>query len=186
MSEARKAKQKNERMEWIYSLIIVILIVFVLRFFLISAIIVKGESMQPTFQHNDVTIINKLSYKIGNPKNGDIIVCSYDNGTQYENIIKRVIGVPGDVIELEVGEEYEYHVVVNGITLDEPYTKELMYQPGDIEYPFTVPENCYFVMGDNRNNSNDSRSKYIGAIPKSNILGKVFLRVLPFSNFKLF
>lgn len=186
MGELRKARKRKELMEWIISLVIVLVVAFAVRNFVFGVVIVKGSSMEPTFEHNDVTVINKFSYLLGNPKQGDIVVCSYDKGTAEENIIKRVIGIPGDVIDIETGEDYEYIVLVNGQAIAEPYLKENMEQSGDIEYPYTVPEGSYFVMGDNRNNSNDSRSKLIGAIPKSNIAGKVAIRVMPFERAEIF
>ena len=186
MSEIRKVKKRKELMEWVISLIVVILIALVARNFVFGTNLVKGISMEPTFEHDDYVVINKLTYRFGEPTRGDIVVCSYDKGTQEENIIKRVIGTPGDVIDIEIGDEYQYIVLINGEAIDESYLPENMEQKGDIEYPYTVPEGCYFVMGDNRNSSNDSRSKLIGAIPKDNIEGKVILRLFPFDRFATF
>lgn len=186
MSEIKKLKKRKEIIEWIVTLAVVIFIALVFRNFVLGTNLVKGISMEPTFEHNDYVVLNKLTYRLGEPKRGDIVVCSYDKGTQEENIIKRVIGTPGDVIDIETGDEYQYIVLVNGEAIEENYLGENMEQKGDIEYPYTVPEGCYFVMGDNRNSSNDSRSKLIGAIPKKNIEGKVILRLLPFDRFATF
>lgn len=186
MSEIRKTKKRKEIVDWIISLVVVIFVALIVRSFVVGTTIVKGISMQPTFEHNDYVILNKIAYKFSEPKRGDIVVCSYDKGTQEENIIKRVIGTPGDVIDVKIGDEYQYIVLVNGEAIDESYLPENMEQKGDIEYPYTVPEGCYFVMGDNRNSSNDSRSKAIGAIPKENIGGKVIMRLMPFHRFSTF
>lgn len=186
MYESKETKRKKEIKEWIVSLLIVIVAVVIVRNFLFGTIVVKGVSMEPTFEHNDFVVINKLNYKIGEPERGEVVVCSYDKGTHEENIIKRVIGVPGDVIDIDMGQNYEYIVLVNGEAIDEPYLGENMEQKGDIDYPYTVPEGCYFVMGDNRNNSTDSRSKSIGAIEKNKIEGKVFVRLYPFNKFGTF
>ncbi|MGE4213243.1 MAG: signal peptidase I [Anaerotignaceae bacterium] len=186
MSEIRKMKKRKEIMDWIVSLVVVIFIALIVRNFVLGTNLVKGISMEPTFEHNDYVILNKLNYRFSEPKRGDIVVCSYDKGTQEENIIKRVIGTPGDVIDIETGDEYQYIVLVNGEAIDESYLGENMEQKGDTEYPYTVPQGCYFVMGDNRNSSNDSRSKLIGAIPKANIEGKVIIRLMPFDRFATF
>lgn len=186
MSNIRKTKKRKEITEWTISLVVVMFIAFIVHNFVFGTNIVKGISMEPTFEHDDYVIVNKLTYLFNAPKRGDIVVCSYDKGTQEENIIKRVIGTPGDVIDIEIGDEYQYIVLVNGEAIEESYLPENMEQKGDIEYPYTVSEGCYFVMGDNRNSSNDSRSKLIGAIPKKNIEGKVMLRLLPFDRFKKF
>ena len=186
MSEIRKNKKRKEIIEWIVSLAVVIFIAIIFRSFVLGTTLVKGISMEPTFEHNDYVVLNKIAYMVGEPKRGDIVVCSYDKGTQEENIIKRVIGTPGDIIDIETGDEYQYIVLVNGEAIDESYLGENMEQKGDIEYPYTVPDGCYFVMGDNRNSSNDSRSRLIGAIPKENIEGKVILRLMPFSKFHTF
>lgn len=186
MSEIRKSKKRKEITEWIISLAVVILIAIIVRSFVLGTTLVKGISMEPTFEHNDYVVLNKIAYNVGEPKRGDIVVCSYDKGTQEEDIIKRVIGTPGDVIDIETGDEYQYIVLINGEAIDESYLGENMEQKGDIEYPYTVPDGCYFVMGDNRNSSNDSRSRLIGAIPKENIEGKVIVRLMPFGKFGTF
>jgi len=184
--QIKNEKKRKEIMEWIISLAVVIFIAFIARSFVLGTNLVKGISMQPTFEHDDYVVLNKITYRFSDPKRGDIVVCSYDKGTQEENIIKRVIGTPGDIIDIKIGDEYQYIVLVNGEAIDESYLGENMEQKGDIEYPFTVPEGCYFVMGDNRNSSNDSRSKLIGAIPKENIDGKVIIRLMPFDRFATF
>ena len=99
-----------------------------------------------------------------------------------ENIIKRVIGLPGDEIDLRDNGSGIYHLYINGVLVEEPYIAEPMQDKGDITYPFIVPKGCYFVMGDNRNASTDSRRQSIGAIEKEDIMGRVVLRLYPFSD----
>lgn len=182
MTEKRKEKRNKEIKEWVISIIIVCAVAIAAKEFVIGTALVKGGSMEPTLEHDDFLVMRKF----GSWEKGDIVICSYDKGAKEENIVKRIIGFPGDVIDIETGKDYEYIVVVNGEALEEPYLGEKMEQKGDIEYPYTVPADSYFVMGDNRNASNDSRSKTIGAINKKEIHGKVFARVFPFERFGLF
>lgn len=174
--------KKKEIIKSGITIAVVILIAFFVRFYVVRTIQVKGDSMIPNFNHNDVVVVNEFQYRFSNPKRNDIVICFYENGMKERFLIKRIIGLPGDEIDLQKiadGEALEYAVQINGDTLKEDYIYERMIQKGDISYPFVVPENCYFVMGDNRNVSSDSRSKEIGPIPKKNILGKVIFRLLP-------
>lgn len=125
---------------------------------------VQGHSMLPTLQEGEYLIINKLSYFLDEPSRGDIIVLHFprDRSREY---IKRVIGLPGDTVEIS-GEE----VQVNGVRLNEPYVN------GNSAYrsaTWTVPQGHYFVMGDNRNNSSDSRTWSF--LPREDIVGKAWL-----------
>lgn len=174
---------EKKGIHWSIQIIIVIALVFIFRTFVFGTISVKGSSMEPNFQHGDFVIVNKLAYHIGKPKKGDVAICWLDSGNRKENIIKRVIGVPGDEIDMrlkEDGWDWEYVLYVNGEEQKEDYIPEIMQQCGTIKYPFVVKENCYFVMGDNRNASTDSREATVGAIPKENIKGKVVFRLYPF------
>ncbi|MCI8342400.1 MAG: signal peptidase I [Firmicutes bacterium] len=186
MGELRKAKKRKKMFNEIVSLAVILLIAIVFRLFVFGVVIIKGASMEPSLFHNDVAVINKISRLTGSFDRGDIVVCLYNKGISDEYIIKRVIGVPGDVIDVEMGDDYHYYININGERLNEPYIKEPMDQTGDIEYPFTVEDDSYFIMGDNRNNSNDSRSKLIGSVSKNNIKGKLIAVVLPLNRIGIY
>ncbi|WP_304507749.1 signal peptidase I [Anaerotignum sp.] len=181
----RKSKKKSQIPSWL-QLILLLAFVLILRTFVLGTVYVKGSSMKPNFHHGDLVFINKLATSIASPEKGDIVICQLDYDGQREKIIKRVIGLPGDEIDIVWNgdsENVEYYLYVNGELIEEPYLSEPMMTKGDIEYPFTVPEGSYFVMGDNRNGSIDSRRVSIGAIEKKNLVGKVIFRLYPFDVF---
>lgn len=181
----RKKKEKKS-MPIVLQLVFLVVMVVVLRN-VMGTVLVKGSSMEPNFNHGDLVFINKLSTSIGSPDYGDVVICKLEEGAGYENIIKRVIGLPGDEINIVENEEDEevYDLYVNGEYIEEDFLGEPMMTDGNIEYPFEVPENSYFVMGDNRNESLDSRKESVGAIHKDHLMGKVVLRLYPFSDFGL-
>ena len=152
------------------SLIVVAAIAVIISTMLLPVLRVTGASMNPTLQNDEVLLCNKLA----DIKQGDIIAFYYNNKV----LIKRVIGLPGDTIDIaEDGTIY-----VNGEALDEPYAN-LAVGEKDVETPLTVPDSRFFIAGDNRSVSIDSRSTSIGCIAEENIIGKIFLRVYPFGRF---
>ena len=175
----------NEIKQWLMAFLICALVVIVVKAFIFNTFLVKGSSMEPNFHHSDIVLVSKMNYLFSDPEKTDIIVCKCDYGKGEENIIKRVIGMPGDVINFELSGS-EYILSVNDIPLSENYIMEPIQQKGDMEYPYTVPEDTYFVMGDNRNASNDSRFKSVGAIPKKDIIGKVVMRFYPFNKISFY
>jgi signal peptidase I len=128
---------------------------------LTARIKVESTSMVPTLRTNDYVVVNKLAYKLGGPKRGDVIVFKYPPDPTQIPYIKRVIGLPGDQIHIAGG-----RVSINGVLLNEPYLKVSTNGGGD----WTVPEESLFVMGDNRNGSSDSRAW--GMVPLGNVIGK--------------
>ena len=181
----RKKKEKKS-MPIALQLVLLVVMVVVLRN-VMGTVLVKGSSMEPNFNHGDLVFINKLSTSVGSPDYGDVVICKLEEGSGYENIIKRVIGLPGDEIDIVENDDDEdvYDLYVNGEYIEEDFLGEPMMTDGNIEYPFEVPENSYFVMGDNRNESLDSRKESVGAIHKDDLMGKVVLRLYPFSDFGL-
>lgn len=169
----------KEIWEWIEAVIVAVILVLILRLFVIQNTKVLGHSMDPTLNHNDAVIVNKLVYRIREPKRGEIIVFPYKEDPT-KDYIKRVIGLPGDSVDI-----IENEVYINGEKLVEPYILEQMERRGDIAFPFIVPEDTYFVMGDNRNNSSDSRYSDVGAIPRSKMIGQAALRIWPLEKFGL-
>ena len=166
--------------EFIKDILIAIVIVVAITL-VIKPTIVKESSMEPTLYENNYLFVNKLAYITkDHPEYEDIIV--FESGLDREGgegkklLIKRVIGVEGDVITISDGVVYR-----NGLPLEEPYTLE-GYTSGEIT-DMTVPENGVFVMGDNRSVSLDSRDVSVGTVSEEAILGKAFIRLYPFSEF---
>ena len=166
-------KLKKEIIDWIktigISLVLAFLIVQVVK-----PTIVSGESMYPTLNNKDYLILNRLSYKFGEVKEGDIIVfktdLKQDNGKD-KDLIKRVIATGGDHLVIKDSKVY-----VNDKLLNEPYIDN-SYTSGDID--IVIPKGKVFVMGDNRENSKDSRSEDVGLVDENDILGEVMIRLFP-------
>lgn len=163
-------KEKVKRVvKSLYPYLIVIVLVLIVRAFIITPAIVDGNSMLPNLQDNNVIILNKLDYKLNDIERFDVVVVDW-NG---EKLIKRVIGLPGEHVEYKDGLLY-----VNGFVTNENFEHATThdFKLESIGY-LTIPGDKYFVVGDNRNDSTDSR--VIGLIDKENILGSVSLRIFP-------
>ena len=146
----------------------------VIHLFLAQATVVYGQSMEPNLHDHQRLIIEKVSYRLRTPERGEIVVV--DMPSMSEKLIKRVIGLPGDTISIEIGVVY-----INGVALDEPY----IFNPDRrTVMPQMVPEGQYFVMGDNRGNSNDSRN--FGPVTLDQLVGRAWVRYWPLSDFTLY
>ncbi|MBR3978911.1 MAG: signal peptidase I [Oscillospiraceae bacterium] len=174
----KKDKVSNVILSYLHDLTFLIAGVLLVFSLLLRVVVVSGPSMDTTLTHGDwLLLLGNVFYQ--EPKHGDIIVASkdsYDNGTP---IIKRVIALEGQTVDIDFQAGVVY---VDGVALDEPYTNTPTNLQEGIEFPLTVDEGCIFVMGDNRNVSKDSRSTEIGLIDRREILGKAILLMFPGDN----
>ena len=163
--EKPKKTAKQEIVEWVVTLAVALVIAVVVRTFIFEPVRVDGNSMYPTLKHGEIMIVSKMDYNFGGvPERFDVVICHYP-GRGKTNFVKRVVGLPGDTVEIKDG-----HLIVNGVIYAEKFLHE---RPVDDFGPVTVPEGQYFVMGDNRNNSNDSRRSEVGTLEREYIMGKV-------------
>lgn len=173
----QKQRERNiSALEWFDSIITALAFVLVILVFFLRTSRVDGRSMNPTLQSGDRVIARSLFYK---PDRGDIVIV--DGMTNFgSSLVKRVIGVEGDTIDIDFDKGIVY---LNGVSLEEDYIAAPTNLSFDIEFPVTVPEGKLFLLGDNRPNSEDSRSSLIGMIDERDVLGKVIFRIYPFDEF---
>lgn len=155
------------------ALIVVAAVAALIATLVLPVLQISGTSMEPTLKDGDIVLLVKKQ----NLKTGDLCAFYYSN----KILIKRVIAGPGDYLWIES----DGTVFLNGEPLDEPYLTEKALGECDVEFPYQVPENNYFVMGDQRKTSVDSRSRVIGCVAKDQIVGKIFCKIWPLSEFKL-
>ena len=180
----QQTRQEEPRTPWLEcyktlgELISCLIFVTILFVFAIRLVGVVGESMYPTLHDGDkLTLLSNFLYE---PAVGDIVVLKAPNFDDDRPIVKRVIAEAGQTVDIgfDTGE-----VWVDGVLLDEPYINEPTYRDNGTQFPLTVPENCIFVMGDNRNHSTDSRDPRIGCVDQRYVLGKALQIVMPFARF---
>ncbi len=172
MADRDGNRSHSEAREWIQSIVIAVVLAFVIKLFLFDFVMVQGSSMVPTLEDGDRLIINKIEYRLGEPDYGDIIILNYSSSVEY---VKRVIGKGGDRIAIK-----DQVVYRNGEALTEPYINTEPY--GDFD-EVTVPEGKFFVLGDNRANSSDSRYSSLGFVDREAVVGHVIFRFWPFDTF---
>ncbi|MBO4378198.1 MAG: signal peptidase I [Clostridia bacterium] len=197
--EKKKKSVKREILEWILTLVVAVLIALPIRAFVFELVRVDGGSMDNTLANGEIMFVTKYDYAStwlclpwqdaetqeqakrittgGEPERFDVVICRYP-GRGGTNFVKRIVGLPGDTIELRNG-----YLYVNGELYEEPYIDDA-YRTGRLNMfgPYTVPEGEYFVMGDHRNNSNDSRSQ--GPITRDMIIGHVRTVLFPFNKIR--
>ncbi|MCR4903231.1 MAG: signal peptidase I [Butyrivibrio sp.] len=170
--ENNKTEYKRTFRNTIFILIVVAAAAVLISSFFITVLKVTGDSMTPTFETGQIVIAQNSNEF----ETGDVIAFYYNNKV----LIKRVIGSPGDWINIDA----DGNVTVNGVMIDEPYVDALSYgENTDITFPYQVPENRYFVLGDHRETSVDSRSSTVGCVTQEQLIGKIIFRVYPFSDF---
>ncbi len=155
-------------------LLIVLCLMFLVIHYVGQRTKVQGGSMQPTLHDGDNLIVDKLTYRFSEPKRFDIIVFPYEykDKTYY---IKRIIGLPGETVRIDT----DGNIYINGEILNEDYGAETILDPGRAVTEITLAGDEYFVLGDNRNNSSDSRDPSVGNIRRSRIIGKAWVRIWP-------
>ena len=158
----------------VYVLTIVAAIAVLIATLVLPVLQIEGTSMEPTLINGDIVLLTKTT----NFDRGELCSFSWSN----KLLIKRVIGLPGDWIEMDT----DGTVYLNGEKLDEPYAAQLSVGECDLQFPFQVPQEQYFVLGDMRESSIDSRNTLIGCVEKDQIVGRVFFRIWPFKTMRFF
>ena len=175
---AAQSKALRETYDWVQSLTSALIFCVIVFVFLVRLVYVNGSSMYPTLNNNDLMLVSRVFYT---PRTGDIVVFKKDAYDANKALVKRVIATEGQVINInfEIGAVY-----VDGEEIKEDYIRELTYNKLDFIGPQTVPEGCVFVMGDNRNESTDSRNSLIGMVDSRLIIGKVLYVIYPLDAFR--
>lgn len=173
-----KSSVVKEFFHILFYVVLVLFTAYLINHFIIQRTEVIGVSMEETLYEEDNLLVDRLSYRFTKPKRFDIIVFPMDD--YNVNYIKRIIGMPGETVQIKDGNIY-----INGELLDESYGKESIDSgnEGIATEPIVVGEDEYFVLGDNRNHSTDSRDETVGNIPRNIIIGKAWLRLWPTSEF---
>ena len=170
----------REILDWVIWAACVFLISFLLVHFVIQKLDVNGSSMVPTLENGEQVLMDKISYRFHEPERYDIVVFPY----QYKEdtyFIKRVIGLPGETVQINsLGQ-----ILIDGEPIEDPYAKEITLYAGVAAVPITLGDDEYFVLGDNRNVSEDSRYPDVGNIKREAIMGRAWLRIWPLKAFGL-
>jgi signal peptidase I len=174
------ARRRRALIDWIVVIGVALLVAFVVRTFVLAHFVVDGTSMYTTLHDGDRVFVNKLSYRLHDPNRGDVVVLHQITGASERDLIKRVIALPGETIEVR-----SCQVLIDGRVLDEPYLDPEVVTPGNCggeTAPVTVPDDHVFVMGDNRGGSQDSRA--IGTIDEDDLVGRAFVVFWPHADWQ--
>ena len=166
--------------DWMQSIVMVFLVVIFLLTFVGRTMGVQGHSMMPTLHEGDRMIVRSIFYT---PERGDVVVLSRHDFEDGAALVKRVIALAGDVVDVNTQTGLVY---LNGRPLTEPYTNGPVLEAGDMVYPFTVPPGHVFVIGDNRNHSSDSRHSSLGPVDEREIVGRLIAVIMPFNRAQFF
>ncbi len=180
--DEKEVKNDKERKSFVFGEVLSYLLYFfgaivvtiLILTFVGQRMVVNGPSMENTLFNGESVIVDKLSYRFSDPKRFDIVVFPY-KFEEKTDFIKRVIGLPGEKVRID----REGHIYINGEILEENYGKAVIIDPGRAEKEITLGADEFFVLGDNRNNSTDSRDPFVGNIKKSDLIGKAFARIWP-------
>ena len=168
----------REIMRWIVFIGVVIVLTFTINTYVGQRTQVKGHSMEPALQYYDNLIVDRLSYHFRTPERFEIIVFPF-NEDEDMFYIKRIIGLPGETVQIIDGE-----IFINGVILNsDKFGKELISEPGIARQPIHLGHEEYFVLGDNRNNSRDSRDPSVGVRHRDDFIGRAWIRIWPLSGF---
>ncbi len=178
-SKEKSLSVSREIYGWLESFAVTITVILVIFTFFIRTAYVDGGSMMHTLEDKETLAVSNLFYT---PKQGDIVVFQAPDSTIEGGIVKRVIATEGQEVDIDFD---TWTVTVDGVALDEPYVNYdgFRMNSGNVKFPVTVPDNCIFVMGDNRNKSTDSRSTNIGFVDTRYVFGRVLFRITPFNKF---
>ena len=165
--------------EWAIAAFAALLLFLFMRNFVFRVADVNGHSMEPTLSHGDFVLLSRVGYWFGDPQKGDIIAFPFrEDPSEY--YIKRIMAVPGDIVDFQ-----NNRFLVNGLEADFEFAQVDVISRGDVSLPMTIGLGEFFVLGDNRNSSKDSRYSSVGPISESDMLGRVVLRFWPLSRFGL-
>jgi len=176
-TQTDRERELRETLGWIVYILIVVCATYLIVTYVGQRTKVSGDSMQATLQDGDNLIVDKISYRFRDPKRFEIVVFPYRyaEDTYY---IKRIIGLPGETVQIIDG-----YVYINGEQLDEHYGLEVMNNAGNAAQPIALGEDEYFVLGDNRNASADSRESNVGTLHRDELIGRAWIRIWPLDSF---
>ena len=168
----------REVIVWTFQIAIVCLLAFVCVYYFGQRVSMIGDSMKPELANGNITLISKAAYSMGTPKRGDIVAFKPNGNESSHYYIKRIVGLPGETITVVDGK-----IQVNGREIRERYETTEIEELGILSEPVTLKNNEYFVLGDNRNNSEDSRFATVGNIKKENVIGKAWFEITGITDF---